>query len=337
MGVHGIPKDETPSEYCGAAIERPPGLKDSDPGRYGTLEHPGDGYSYDMFTQAAQLLGPDRRGDIDPLGALPVEHLVASGGSQSACRLATYFNAVHPLVSMFDAFLLTVYAGHGCVLDPATALARLPEIGDNSVVKLLPWSSHLIRDDLRTPVIVLNSEFEASEAQNQPDTDYLRWWEVAGTAHSGLFSPENLEDFLKFMPDACRVSFASTHRAALHRLHGWLNGEGLPPHQPRLLKQGNPPAIPRDEHGNAIGGIRWPDVEAPLGTHTGESSGDGFVQLMGKSTPFPAEKVRALYPSQETWIAKYQEATQRLVDSGVVLSDDAADMIARASALKLDL
>ena len=96
-------------------------------------------------------------------------------------------------------------------------------------------------------------------------------------------------------------------------------------HQPRLAREGEPPELPRDEHGNATGGIRLPDLEAPLGTHVGQSPRDGFVQLMGTSTPFPPEKVRALYPDQAAWFARYRAATEHLVETGVFLPDDAED------------
>ena len=49
-----------------------PSLKGIDPERYSELHHPGDDFSYDIFTQAAQLLGPDRRRERDPLGGLDV-------------------------------------------------------------------------------------------------------------------------------------------------------------------------------------------------------------------------------------------------------------------------
>ena len=46
---------------------------------------------------------------------------------------------------------------------------------------------------------------------------------------------------------------------------------------------------------------------------------------MGTSTPFPPEKVRALYPDHAAWFAKYRVATERLVETGVFLPDDAED------------
>jgi hypothetical protein len=339
VGVDGFPPTDEESEYYGRVMERPPGLRSYDPERYGALEHPGDGYSYDIYTQAAQLLGPDRTGEIDPMGGFRVEHLVSMGGSQSACRQATYVNAIQPIASTFDAFLLLVYAGTPTALDPSTAEARLPEIGDN-VVDLLGWRTYRLRDDLQIPIIVVNSEFEAEQCypNTQPDTEFLRWWEFAGTGHVGLTSPDEMQVMAQLMPPGfpwCQVSFAPASRAALHALHRWLDGGAPPAHQPRLARDGDPPELPRDEHGNAIGGIRLPDLEAPLGTHVGESPRDGFVQLMGTSTPFPPEKVRALYPDHAAWFAQYRAATERLVDAGVFLADDATEVIAEAATSEL--
>src|SRR5262249_31130147 len=113
------------TEYFGTAVEWPPGLRDVDPERYGDLVHPGDGYYYDIFSQAAALLRVTRPGDFEPLAGLAVRRLVAMGGSQSANRLATYYNAVQPLASPFDAFLLLVYAGCPSALDPTTAPSTL--------------------------------------------------------------------------------------------------------------------------------------------------------------------------------------------------------------------
>ncbi len=131
------------------------------------------------------------------------------------------------------------------------------------------------------------------------------------------------------------VSFAPTVRATLHALRRWLDGGAPPPHQPRFQREGDTRVLARDEHGNALGGIRWPDLEAPLGTHVGENLTDNIANVGGSSTPFPPEKVKALYPDHAAWFAKYQAAVEQLVKSEVVLPDDAAEMLARAAALDL--
>ena len=101
------------------------------------------------------------------------------------------------------------------------------------------------------------------------------------------------------------------------------------------MKEGDPARLPRDEHGNALGGIRWPDLEAPLGTHAAEHFGDGLNMLRGTSTPFPPEKVHALYPEHRVWLAKYEAALDDLVETEVVLADDADEMRSRAAASPL--
>ena len=65
------------------------GLVNIDPARYGSLEHPGDAFSYDIYTQVGP--GPPgrrrrrrRSAGSDPSGSLAI------GESQSAFALTTY-------------------------------------------------------------------------------------------------------------------------------------------------------------------------------------------------------------------------------------------------------
>jgi Alpha/beta hydrolase domain len=71
------------------------GLKDVDPERYGSLTHPGDAYSFDIFSQVAQLLKRKNAGGV--VGNLPVRQVIAVGNSQSAAYLTTYVNAIDPI------------------------------------------------------------------------------------------------------------------------------------------------------------------------------------------------------------------------------------------------
>jgi hypothetical protein len=58
--------------------------------------------------------------------------------------------------------------------------------------------------------------------------------------------------------------------------------------QARVEFAGDPPAIARDEHGNALGGIRLPHLAVPTATHRGASPA-GVPDLSGSSTPFSAD------------------------------------------------
>src|SRR5262245_61024424 len=65
-------------------------LKQADPVRYGMLVHPGDRWSYDMFTQAARAI----RDEPMVLDGAAARQLLAIGHSQSAVYLTSYVNAV---------------------------------------------------------------------------------------------------------------------------------------------------------------------------------------------------------------------------------------------------
>ena len=93
-GVHGFPNN-------------PQGLAAWDPQRYGELSITSDEASYDIFAQIGRAVGANRnRSGLDPLGGLDVKKVIAIGASQSAARLATYVNAVHPLGAVYDGFLI---------------------------------------------------------------------------------------------------------------------------------------------------------------------------------------------------------------------------------------
>ena len=91
-------------------------LKGWDPVRYGSLVHPGDNYSWDIFSQAAQAIRHPV--GVNPLGsrAYVVSGMIADGESQSAGRLTTYVDAIQPLAQVFDGFLIHSRGAGGTAL-----------------------------------------------------------------------------------------------------------------------------------------------------------------------------------------------------------------------------
>ena len=84
----------------------PKGLVAWDKESYGSLSHPGDLYSYDIFSQAGRAVGPDReRSGVDPMGGLKVRNLIATGASQSGARILAYTNAIAPRERVFDGLM----------------------------------------------------------------------------------------------------------------------------------------------------------------------------------------------------------------------------------------
>jgi hypothetical protein len=321
---------------------RPMGLRSWDPDRYESLHHPGDDYSYDIFTQAARAVGPARpTGPVDPLGGLEVKRVIGQGASQSAARLATYVNAIHPLSRAFDAYLLTIYFANGSPLEVGEAVVNISAPGSVQTRTLL-WGKHIIREDLDVPVMVVNSELEAIACYpvRQPDTDRFRYWESAGTCHVSLQgqNARNLKyrrDFgtdMPINPAINHIPMVPLYEAAYRHMHSWLTTGTPPPIQPRLEFAGDPPEIVRDEHGLAKGGIRLPQVEAPLATNSAIPlvPDDIYALLGGSSYPFPPEKIRTLYGSRETFLQRFEAAARKAQDAGVLLPRDAAALIAEA-------
>ena len=108
-----------------AAQGKVPKLTPGDPVRYASLSHPGDSFSYDIFSQAGQAIRDD---SALMLGGLTPNKLIAAGESQSAGRLVTYIDAVHPLVHVYDGFLVHSRFATGADLSqaPQAAVPRRP-------------------------------------------------------------------------------------------------------------------------------------------------------------------------------------------------------------------
>ncbi len=336
VGIHGQP-------------DNPQGLHAWDPERYGSLSIPSDDYSFDIFTQVANLVAPDRpREPLDVMGGLDVQRLIAQGASQSAARLASYLDGVQPITRRFDAFFLLMYFGGGTPLEVGDAVMTVPQPGAATANQVrIPEGEHLLRDDLGIPVMVVNTECEATSfyGVRQPDTDRFRYWEVAGASHVALpamasSSPRMERDFGFAIPlddpsmqSINRVSIAPVVDAALRHLEAWLVDGTPPPVQPRIAFEGDPPQVVRDDDGIARGGIRLPQVDVPLAHNSAiQQSPDVFSRLVGFHEAFPEEKVRALYGDRATYLQRYDEATRAAVAAEVILPRDVDPLLAEAAA-----
>jgi hypothetical protein len=106
-----------------------------------------------------------------------------------------------------------------------------------------------------------------------------------------------------------------------------------------------------DADGNERGGIRFPEVEVPLATHTGwnyrhPSIGGThlLVDLLGSYVPFartkaereqrgdPRLSIQERYPSRDAYLAKVKASAAALVKARYLLADDVEQFVRRASA-----
>jgi hypothetical protein len=330
VGVHGLP---------GAAQ----GLTSWDPERYGELSIASDDDSYDIFTQAALAVGPDRDRTTDPLGGLDVERVIAMGSSQSAGRLATYVNAIQPVAGAIDAFLLLIYFGRGSPLAVGDEVVNIVNPTQPFDARAALRGANQLRDDLAVPVMVVNSELEAIACYpvRQPDTDRFRYWEAAGTCHVSqqaldLRAPRYERDFgtpLPMPPNVNRISMTPLYDAALHHLHDWVRTGTVPPAAPRIEFAGDPPEVVRDELGIARGGIRLPQVEVPIAQNSAVPVADDiFSVLYGSSVPFTAARVHELYGDRASYLARFEEAAREAEKAGFLLPRDVPALVDEARA-----
>jgi hypothetical protein len=101
-----------------------------------------------------------------------------------------------------------------------------------------------------------------------------------------------------------------------------------------------------DSDGNGIGGIRLPDLEAPLGTYqgfnprkTGTGTDDFLTPFESSFWPFAPNRADRLkngdtrlsveerYPARETYLERVRESARALQDQGFLLSEDAQQII----------
>ena len=306
------------------------GLAAWDPERYGSLAIPSDDYSYDIFSQIGAAVGPKRDSSVsDPMGGLDVKNVIAQGASQSAGRLGTYVNAIAPFDRSFDGFILSIYFGRGTPLQVGDELVNINNAQYNDSPEDRLRGANLLRNDLDQPVFIVNSELEAIACYGvrQPDTNKLRWWESAGTCHVSQQSREAR----KLMADRDKlitpsddqginaIPIGPLYDSAFYHMHCWLSEGVAPPIQPRIEFEDSSRTIVRDEDGLAKGGIRLPQVEAPLAVNSAiPLKPDIFAYLGGSCHPFSNEQVVARYGDRVSFLDKFESSAKSAVADGVL-------------------
>ena len=126
--------------------------------------------------------------------------------------------------------------------------------------------------------------------------------------------------------------------------------DGIPELPARFIAEPYPTSVSVvDEFGNELGGLRMPDVEVPVATHTGfnprhaDTGGDGqILEYLGSTVPLartaaareaasdPRPSIAERYGNRETYLAEVRAAAQRLVDTRYLLADDVELCVALA-------
>jgi hypothetical protein len=320
------------------SIEKSPiALKQYDPVRYGSLSHPGDNYSFDIFSQAAEAViekvqpndtSPDAEGVV--LGDLlpEVTRRIAIGASQSGSRLHDYIDSWAKAAGVFEGFM--------------------PELADPTGV-----------DRTVAPTLWLNSQNEGKATTVPPDSDLFRFWEMAGSAHaphdysqyqnSGYVYHEtngNVDIYdrdegtawgYQYKPGDCQLNVYEPgyeYSAALVTIDDWVRTGNAPPVDPSTRFDRTGGTLHYDDLSNIVGGVRSPIIDVPIAKYyagvppTGGSpcSQTGSLPLVGGTEMMTAAELAAKYPTSQAYADAFEQQIETNLDRGWLLPEGAAEL-----------
>ncbi len=304
----------------------------------GAIAAPSDGH--EILRDAARLARDPAVGNFPPDVALPrgADEVIAYGFSQSAALLrGFYFRRLNMQNgnTTFDGALIVGPFGHCKYLDDPPGWA--------------PCEGAL-SDGGKVIVINTETDVEYTGFAERGETPDYRVIEIAGVSHI----PATQADLRKAgVPKQNPVDGFPVFRAALTNLQGWLRGTEPPPSIYITLKEGPAGALlgdpykeaVRDSDGNALGGVRLPHLStkledgktagAPLGAYRGLAldfkDTNFYFLLSGTFTPFPQDRLHALYPTHDAYVSAVSLAAEKLVSQRYILAED-ADAYVKAAA-----
>jgi hypothetical protein len=262
----------------------------------------------------AQLAALVRSGDpSSPLAGYPVERVYGTGASGTTVWWNAFLDGGHHERSrVFDGFVLYV----------ATPPRTRP---DDAV---------LVSIQSEAEAVLAVAEGDPVRGDEHPR---FRQYEIAGTGHRlcGSASPwigNEESGWATLAPTAAPgngdlVPFDRVVYPVLHelwrRLDAWVDGgEPMPPSVHITRDPAAADGLARDAHGNAVGGVRTPWVDAPDAHYVARSPGN---PLRAALRPFGPGRMKTLYGSQDGYRQRFRAAVSSLVAQGWVRADEAGD------------
>lgn len=320
--------------------------------RYQDLLLSENGQAYEIGSQLARLL---RNPDTSPLPAnYAVERIFHSGQSQQGGSIVTYASAFHDPDASDGYFVQTagvaraINGGVSCTAEGAPAFP--------DCTPALEGEERLVRTDLPVPVYRMQTETDLavlgvlSGGTRQEDIAGFRYYELAGSAHTTVHEvelfglPIALETFcaepLNSLADG-PVFGAFVVNALWENLELQLEDGVAAPRGEPIKTVGD--TIARDVFGNALGGVRLPELDVPVARYGPSATvspdllpfipanlANLFCFLTGTTTPFSDSLLELLYPTRDDFLDPYFAATDALVEARFLLPEDAQFLKSRA-------
>ena len=312
VGVDRL-KSWSPQRYGTLSVD----ASNVDPQGGGAVDATNDPLSWDVFTQVAEALKANV-GPNPPLPGLTVRNVIATGQSQSAARLTTYYNTIQPLDHFFNGFVFW----------------------DRATSKLRP--------DVAVPAISVNSEALSISLYPPFGTSkYTREWEVAGTTHGSIYAADYVdkmfdrdksligpngqpESFTQWVEPSCTVlpAFSTIPTGlvigdAMDSVRKWITTRRAAAPSIYFDRDANG-ALMRDSNGNVEGGIRLSQFVAPTAA-VSASNGTAFpCSVSGSHRYYTPQELKARYHTHQAYVAQVTAAALTAVREGYELPYDAA-------------
>jgi hypothetical protein len=333
-----------------------PQLGTGDPqcaGRYAPLAFPffglpENGQAYEIGSQLANVL---KNGPNSPLPTdFVVERIYHAGQSQQGGSVTTYSGEFH-FPGVNDGYFIQAAGGRARSL--------------SSVSPTFPSGDPDGRAPTDLPVPVIRAQTETDMfgvllgGTRQDDATNFRYYELAGVAHNvvhkdieaipaGVFGP-----FPIFLEDVCEfpmntsgdgpVFGAYLYNAMWENMEAQVRSGIEPPHG--NLIETDPAGVARDAFGNALGGVRLPQLDVPIATYVPSNSpnpalplpppldqlGNLICRLSGAVFPFDEALLSSLYPNHGSYVSQIAARTNALRKDGFLLEEDAEALIEEAA------
>jgi hypothetical protein len=331
-------------------------LRRFDPVRYGALSfafaQPADcpqqdlrayppnteaGLAWDVIAQAGALLRSSSK--ENPLLDLNPRAVIAAGHGLGAAYVTTYANFVHAMLRrgdgtpIFDGFLAAEGAQSSVPINQCAP--PLPAADPRRAV--LPR-------DVPFVAVMTEADFNLAPTPHHADSDapedFFRLFEIPGASTLGGWpagmpaaADLNIAGFTAPAADACREAPGDfptglAYNAIWQQYADWFASARPMATAMRIetLADGGPR---RDENGNASGGWRLPQLDAPLAVYSPRSTprdpADRTVAgcaATGSKQPLGPAKLKALYRDRAGYLKQFRAAVDRAVNERRLVRED---------------
>lgn len=360
--------------YVGMSVQQtgvsssPLALKYWDPQRYAPLNHPGDGFAFSILAQGVRALLPSD--EINPLGDLIPQRIIAAGESQSAGMLLKYINLADKDDQVFDGYFIHTFPGNVPEGVPVPVLMLLAESEKEGITSPVYNVQDIL--DLVVPLSELpgldavaasTSEYGMSSflhlvaplselpglsllgrAPEAPEADFnnFKVWEIAGGSH---FDKQGM---YYVVAAATRDLTAPLAQPVFFEIPGLcakpINELALErPTKAALhalnswMESGVPPGeMPRIQMENETTVARDADGLALGGIRMPTVSVPVGVNegetcvYFGSYSAFSTSDILSRYPTREAFLSQFNEATENALTNGWLLPEEAAEYISEA-------